>query len=112
MCDLIQCLRWPSDKTAPNLKRIEEKTKLTTTACRKLVASTIEAGLRVPTHKQLFSAPTESYVVSCGCVMHPLVSVLMKSRDHERFIAEAIESVLQQDFEDLELIMSLNIFER
>ena len=35
----------------------------------------------------------------------PLVSVFMKSYNHESFITEAIESVLQQDFEDLELII-------
>jgi glycosyltransferase involved in cell wall biosynthesis len=35
----------------------------------------------------------------------PLVSVFMKSYEHEQFIAEAIESVLQQDFTDLELII-------
>jgi glycosyltransferase involved in cell wall biosynthesis len=35
----------------------------------------------------------------------PLVSVFMKSYNHERFISEAIESVLSQDFEDLELIV-------
>ena len=35
----------------------------------------------------------------------PLVSAFMKSFNHERFIAEAIESVLTQDFEDLELII-------
>lgn len=35
----------------------------------------------------------------------PLVSVLMKSYNHDRFIAEAIESVLQQDFKNLELII-------
>ncbi|MGZ4925620.1 MAG: glycosyltransferase family 2 protein [Halobacteriota archaeon] len=35
----------------------------------------------------------------------PLVSVLMKNYNYERFIAEAIESVLGQDFEDLELII-------
>jgi len=35
----------------------------------------------------------------------PLVSVFMKSFNHESFISEAIESVLNQDFEDLELIV-------
>jgi glycosyltransferase involved in cell wall biosynthesis len=35
----------------------------------------------------------------------PLVSVFMKSYNHESFISEAIESVLRQDFEDLELIV-------
>ena len=35
----------------------------------------------------------------------PLVSVCMKTWNSERFIAEAIESVLGQDFEDLELII-------
>ena len=35
----------------------------------------------------------------------PLVSVCMKSYNHERFIAEAIESVLGQDFANLELII-------
>ncbi|MGZ4928657.1 MAG: glycosyltransferase family 2 protein [Halobacteriota archaeon] len=35
----------------------------------------------------------------------PLVSTFMKSYNHERYIAEAIESVLRQDFEDLELII-------
>jgi teichuronic acid biosynthesis glycosyltransferase TuaG len=35
----------------------------------------------------------------------PLVSVFMKSYNHELFISEAIESVLKQDFEDLELII-------
>jgi len=35
----------------------------------------------------------------------PLVSVYMAAWNRERFIAEAIESVLGQDFEDLELII-------
>ena len=35
----------------------------------------------------------------------PLVSVVMTSYNHEKFISEAIESVLGQDFEDLELII-------
>jgi len=35
----------------------------------------------------------------------PLVSVCMQTWNSERFIAEAIESVLGQDFEDLELII-------
>jgi glycosyltransferase involved in cell wall biosynthesis len=35
----------------------------------------------------------------------PLVSVTMASYNHEKFIAEAIESVLGQDFDDLELII-------
>jgi glycosyltransferase involved in cell wall biosynthesis len=35
----------------------------------------------------------------------PLVSVCMKSYNRERLIGEAIESVLGQDFEDLELII-------
>ena len=35
----------------------------------------------------------------------PLVSVYMGTWNQERFIAEAIESVLGQDFEDLELII-------
>ncbi len=35
----------------------------------------------------------------------PLVSVVMPSYNHEKFIAEAIESVLGQDFDDLELII-------
>jgi glycosyltransferase involved in cell wall biosynthesis len=35
----------------------------------------------------------------------PLISTFMKSYNHERYIPEAIESVLTQDFEDLELII-------
>ncbi len=35
----------------------------------------------------------------------PLVSVVMPSYNHEKFVSEAIESVLGQDFEDLELII-------
>ncbi len=35
----------------------------------------------------------------------PTVSVFMKSYNHAQFIGEAIESVVQQDFEDLELII-------
>ena len=35
----------------------------------------------------------------------PLVSVVMSSYNHEKFIATAIESVLGQDFDDLELII-------
>ena len=35
----------------------------------------------------------------------PLVSVFMKSYNHDRFISEAIESVIGQSFEDLELII-------
>jgi len=35
----------------------------------------------------------------------PVVSVVMPSYNHERFISEAIESVLAQDFDDLELIV-------
>ncbi len=35
----------------------------------------------------------------------PLISTFMKSYNHERYISEAIESVLSQDFEDLELII-------
>jgi len=35
----------------------------------------------------------------------PLVSVLMPSYNHERFISEAIESVLSQSFNDFELII-------
>ena len=35
----------------------------------------------------------------------PLVSVVMPSYNHHRFIADSIESVLQQDFEDFELII-------
>jgi glycosyltransferase involved in cell wall biosynthesis len=35
----------------------------------------------------------------------PLVSVGMASYNHEKFISEAIESVLGQDFDDLELII-------
>ncbi|MGZ4925719.1 MAG: glycosyltransferase family 2 protein, partial [Halobacteriota archaeon] len=35
----------------------------------------------------------------------PQVSVLMKSYNHERFIAEAIESVLRQSFDDFELLI-------
>jgi glycosyltransferase involved in cell wall biosynthesis len=34
----------------------------------------------------------------------PLVSVLMAARNHERFAAEAVSSVLDQDYERLELI--------
>ncbi|MGZ4847374.1 MAG: glycosyltransferase family 2 protein, partial [Halobacteriota archaeon] len=35
----------------------------------------------------------------------PQVSVLMKSYNHERFIAEAVESVLRQSFDDFELLI-------
>jgi glycosyltransferase involved in cell wall biosynthesis len=35
----------------------------------------------------------------------PLVSALMKSYNHERFLSESIESVLTQDFDDLELVI-------
>jgi glycosyltransferase involved in cell wall biosynthesis len=35
----------------------------------------------------------------------PLVSVFMKSYNHDRYISEAIESVLGQSFEDFELII-------
>ena len=35
----------------------------------------------------------------------PVVSVVLPSYNHERFISEAIESVLRQDFDDLELII-------
>lgn len=35
----------------------------------------------------------------------PVVSVVMTSYNHERFISEAIASVLRQDFDDLELII-------
>jgi glycosyltransferase involved in cell wall biosynthesis len=35
----------------------------------------------------------------------PLVSVVLPSYNHEKFVSEAIESVLGQDFEDLELII-------
>ena len=35
----------------------------------------------------------------------PLVSVVIPSYNHEKFISETIESVLGQDFEDLELII-------
>jgi GT2 family glycosyltransferase len=35
----------------------------------------------------------------------PLVSVCMKSYNHDKFTAEAIESVFGQDFADLELII-------
>lgn len=35
----------------------------------------------------------------------PLVSVVIASYNHEKFVSEAIESVLGQDFEDLELII-------
>ena len=35
----------------------------------------------------------------------PLVSVIMKSYNHEKFLAECIESVLGQDFGDFELII-------
>jgi glycosyltransferase involved in cell wall biosynthesis len=35
----------------------------------------------------------------------PRVSVIMLSYNHEKFIAEAIESVLNQDFDDFELII-------
>ncbi len=35
----------------------------------------------------------------------PTISVFMKSYNHAQFIGEAIESVVQQDFEDLELIV-------
>ena len=35
----------------------------------------------------------------------PLVSVVIASYNHEKFISDSIESVLGQDFEDLELII-------
>jgi len=35
----------------------------------------------------------------------PLVSVVMPSYNHEKFVSETIESVLGQDFDDLELII-------
>ena len=35
----------------------------------------------------------------------PLVSVVMTSYNHEKFISDAIESVLNQSFKDLELII-------
>ena len=35
----------------------------------------------------------------------PLVSVIIPSHNHEKFVSEAIESVLGQDFDDLELII-------
>ena len=35
----------------------------------------------------------------------PLVSVVIPSYNHEKFVSEAIESVLGQDFDDLELII-------
>ena len=35
----------------------------------------------------------------------PLVSIVILSYNHEKFVSEAIESVLGQDFEDLELII-------
>ena len=35
----------------------------------------------------------------------PLVTVLMPSYNHERFVSQAIESVLEQTFEDFELII-------
>ena len=38
----------------------------------------------------------------------PLVSVLMACYNHERFVSEAIESVLGQTFEDYELIIMDN----
>ena len=34
----------------------------------------------------------------------PLVSVLMAARNHERFVEEAASSILDQDYERLELI--------
>ncbi|MGZ7137506.1 MAG: glycosyltransferase family 2 protein [Halobacteriota archaeon] len=37
--------------------------------------------------------------------MVPLISIFMKSYNHELYISEAIVSVLNQDFEDLELII-------
>ena len=40
-----------------------------------------------------------------GTAKDPLVSVIAPSYDHEKFIAEAIQSVLGQDFDDLELII-------
>jgi glycosyltransferase involved in cell wall biosynthesis len=41
--------------------------------------------------------------------MAPLVSVLMATRNGERFIAQAIDSVLTQTFADLELVVSDNV---
>lgn len=38
----------------------------------------------------------------------PLVSVILHTRNHERFVAEAIESVLGQTFEDWELVVTDN----
>ncbi|GJH35708.1 glycosyltransferase [Paraburkholderia hospita] len=38
--------------------------------------------------------------------MHPKVSVIMATYNHGRFVAEAIESVLSQDFTDFEFIIS------
>src|SRR5665647_2754849 len=35
----------------------------------------------------------------------PLVSVVMPSYNHEEFVSESIESVLGQDFDNLELII-------
>jgi glycosyltransferase involved in cell wall biosynthesis len=35
----------------------------------------------------------------------PLVSVIIPSYNHERYVAESIESVLRQDFDDFELII-------
>src|SRR3954469_22732147 len=37
---------------------------------------------------------------------HPSVSVLLTTYNRERYVAEAIESVLAQTFEDFELIVS------
>lgn len=41
----------------------------------------------------------------------PLVSVLMAARNRERFIGDAVASVLQQDYERLELIAVENASE-
>ncbi len=45
---------------------------------------------------------------SAGKTARPRVSVLLPNRNHEAFLAEAIDSVLQQDFKDFEFLISDN----